>query len=148
LEAPAGRHPLGQRRQLHRARAAEDLHRPRIGARALESIERPVDELVDDEVVEARGAHGKPPARRAEPALVHAPGHDVLVAAAGLAHQLCCPPSRNGTTRDWARMGTTSTMCRPYPATPTMRRGWLVSKRSWRAPSWASTWAPSPKSRS
>ena len=29
-----------------------------------------------------------------------------------------------------------------------MRRGWLVSKRIFRAPSWASTWAPRPNSRS
>ena len=53
VEAPRGERAAREARQLHGAGAAEELDARRVGARAAQGVPRAVDELVDDEVVEA-----------------------------------------------------------------------------------------------
>src|SRR4029079_17869866 len=122
-------------------RATEDLDVIVVGAGAAQGVQRALDQLVDDEVVETRGDDGKPALLGAQHALVGGPAK-LIANGHGQA-----PFSRRGTTFTGARIGTHSTMCSPYPCTPTIRRGLLVSRRILCTPRCANTWAPRPKSR-
>jgi hypothetical protein len=91
LEAAGVSHLLQQGGDLERPRAAEDLDVVVGGARASERVQRALGQLVDHEVVEARGDDREPFAVGAQASFVD------------LGHQPFSP--RNGTTTPGGRLG-------------------------------------------
>src|ERR1700722_5603313 len=132
-ELPGPGEPAGNERKLPRARHADDRHVLGQGAVADERVDGPLDQAVDDEVVEAAGDD-------AEPCSL---GYDQASFDHARRHR--CPCSAPWPI-EWS--GTRSTTSRPKPWMPASLRGLLVKRRISCRPRSTSPCAPRPNSRS